>query len=77
LASALRFVAYFYLAAILVEQGRIAEAQKLVKDGLAINPAFSAARSRANLVALWDNPALLARLDRFHDDMRKAGAPEG
>jgi TolB-like protein/phage tail protein X len=69
--------AYFYLAAVLVEQGRIAEAQKLVKDGLAINPAFSAARARANLVALWDNPALLARLDRFYDDMRKAGAPEG
>jgi TolB-like protein/class 3 adenylate cyclase len=67
--------AYFYLAAILVEQGRIAEAQKLVKDGLAMNPAFSAARAHANLVALWDNPALLARLDRFHDDMRKAGAP--
>jgi TolB-like protein/DNA-binding winged helix-turn-helix (wHTH) protein len=65
----------FYLAATLVELGRLEEAKTEVKAALALNPAFTLRRYRAG--AQSDNPVFLKGRERIIEDMRKAGVPEG
>ncbi len=65
----------FYLAATLVELGRLDEAKTEVKAALALNPNFTLRRYRDG--AQSDNPIFLKRRERITEDMRKAGVPEG
>jgi adenylate cyclase len=65
----------FIMAAALVELGRLDEARAEVQTGLALNPGFTIRRYRAG--AQSDNPVYLKRRERFIEDMRKAGVPEG
>jgi Flp pilus assembly protein TadD len=68
---------YFVLGGALAQLGRLDEARSAVKTGLALNPAFSMSRARANWTAMSDDPTYLAQNDRFYEGMRKAGVPEG
>jgi TolB-like protein/class 3 adenylate cyclase len=68
---------YFVLGGALAQLGRLDEARSAVKAGLALNPAFSISRARANWTAMNDDPTYLAQGDRFYEGMRKAGIPEG
>ena len=63
------------MAAVLVELGRLDEAQAEVQAGLALNPGFNIRRFRVGVQS--DNPAYLKRRERIIEDMRKAGVPEG
>jgi tetratricopeptide (TPR) repeat protein len=65
----------FYMAAMLVELGRLDEARAEVQAGLALNPGFTIRRFRAGVQS--DNPDYLKRRERIIEDMRKAGVPEG
>jgi TolB-like protein/class 3 adenylate cyclase/Flp pilus assembly protein TadD len=65
----------FNMAAVLVELGRLDEAQAEVQAGLALNPGFSIRRYRAG--AQSDNPVFLKGRERIIENMRKAGVPEG
>ena len=67
---------YFVLGGALAQLGRLDEARFAVKAGLALNPAFSMSRARANWTAMSDDPTYLAQNDRFYEGMRKAGVPE-
>jgi tetratricopeptide (TPR) repeat protein len=67
--------AYFQLAACLAHLGRLDEARKEVKAGLAINPKFTIKRFRAG--AQSDNAVFLAQRERVIEGMRLAGFPEG
>ncbi len=69
--------AYFYLSATLTRQGRTADAQRALKDGLAVNPNFTIARMRATSGAATNNPAFLEGLERMFEYLAKAGVPEG
>ena len=66
---------YFYLAASLAHLGRIDEARREVKAGLADNPKFTLRRFRAG--ANSDNAVYLAPRERIIEGMRLAGVPEG
>jgi tetratricopeptide (TPR) repeat protein len=68
-------MAYFYLATALAHLNRMNEAQAATQAGLAVNPSFTIARHRA-AAPPSDNPFFLARRERFHEGMRKAGVPE-
>jgi tetratricopeptide (TPR) repeat protein len=68
--------AYFQLAAALAQLGRADEARSAVKGGLALNPAFSISRARANWTAASDDPTYLAQLEPIFEGLRKAGVPE-
>jgi len=68
--------AYFQLAAALAQLGRLDEANSSAKAGLALNPAFTIARTRAAWTALSDDPTYLAQLEGNLDGLRKAGVPE-
>ena len=68
---------YFVLGGALAQLGRLDEARSAVKAGLALNPAFSISRARANWVAMSDDPTYLAQGDRIYEGLRKAGVPEG
>jgi len=65
---------HFFLATALAHLGRLTEARSETQAGLAINPAFTIARFRAN--ALSASPDVSGR-ERFIDGLRKAGVPEG
>ena len=67
---------HFVLGGALAHLGRLDEARSAVKAGLALNPAFSMSRARANWTAMSDDPTYLAQNDRFYEGMRKAGVPE-
>ena len=67
---------HFWLGAALAQLGRLDEARLAVKAGLALDPAFSIARARANWTAMSDDPTYLAQLEPILDGLRKAGAPE-
>jgi TolB-like protein/class 3 adenylate cyclase len=67
---------YFVLVAALAQLGRLVEAHSAVKTGLAVEPAFTTSRMRANLAARSDNPTFLAQLEPVLDGLRKAGVPE-
>jgi len=64
------------LAAALAHLGKLEEAQSAVQAGLALDPAFTLRRFRAN--APSDDPTFLAQRERvYYDALRKAGVPEG
>jgi Flp pilus assembly protein TadD len=67
---------HFVLAAALAQLGRFDEAHSAVKGGLALNPAFTVSRLRANLATRSENPTYLARAEPIFEGMRKAGIPE-
>lgn len=65
---------YFYVAAALVELGRLDEVRAAVQAGLALNPGFTIRRYRDG--AQSDNPVFLKRREQIIEAMRKAGVPE-
>ncbi len=65
---------YFHVAGCLAHLGRLDEARKELKAGLAVNPSFTLRRFRAG--AESDNPVYLAQHARVIEGMRLAGAPE-
>jgi tetratricopeptide (TPR) repeat protein len=65
----------FYLAAALVNLGRVEEARSATQAGLTLDPSFTICRFRAGAVS--DNPTYLAQRERIYEGMRKAGLPEG
>ena len=66
--------AHFLLAATLARLGRLAEAQSEVQAGLAINPACTISRFRAN-ASIYE-PFVVAEWEHYVDGLRKAGVPE-
>jgi tetratricopeptide (TPR) repeat protein len=66
--------AYFYLAAALVQLGRLDEARSAIKASLALNPAFAIARVAWK--ARSDDPKYLVQLESYFEGLRKAGVPE-
>jgi TolB-like protein/class 3 adenylate cyclase len=69
-------ITYFGLAAALAQLGRLEEARSAIKAGLALNPAFSISRARADWSAQSDDETYLARLEPILDGLQKAGLPE-
>jgi TolB-like protein/Flp pilus assembly protein TadD len=69
-------VTYFMLAAALAQLGRADEARSAVKDGLALNPAFSVSCARVAWTAMSDDPTYLTSLELILDGLRQAGVPE-
>jgi tetratricopeptide (TPR) repeat protein len=67
---------HFQLAAALAQLGRLDEARSAVKAGLALNPTYSIARTRALSTAISDDPMYLVQLEPMLEGMRKAGVPE-
>jgi TolB-like protein/class 3 adenylate cyclase len=67
---------HFVLGVALASLGELDEARSAVKAGLALNPTFTISRGRAAWSAMSDDPTHLARLERFLEGLRKAGAPE-
>jgi TolB-like protein/class 3 adenylate cyclase len=70
------WITYFNLAAALAQLGRLDGAHAAVKAGLALSPAFSVSRARADWTAISDDPTFLAGLEPILEGMRKAGVPE-
>jgi TolB-like protein/class 3 adenylate cyclase/tetratricopeptide (TPR) repeat protein len=68
-------LARFMLAAALANLDRIDEARTEAQAGLALDPKFTIFRSNAN--PLSDNPTYMKQRERYHDGLRRAGAPEG
>jgi tetratricopeptide (TPR) repeat protein len=68
---------HLFLAAALAQLGRLDEARSVVEAVLALNPKLSIASARALGPAVTDDPAILARFDRFLEGLRKAGFVEG
>ena len=67
--------AHYFLAAALVQCGRIEEARSVAASGSALDSTFTIRRFR--LAASSDNPTYLAHRERICDRMRQAGVPEG
>ncbi|HEY5204454.1 MAG TPA: adenylate/guanylate cyclase domain-containing protein [Roseiarcus sp.] len=70
-----RPLAFFLLAACFAHLGRLDEASREIKAGLAVDPKFTLQRYRKGLRG--DNPVYLAQRERVIEGMRKAGVPEG
>ena len=68
--------AHFWLAAALMQSGRLDEARSAVKAGLALDPTFAISRARAGWTAMSDDPTYLAQLEPIFEGLRKAGLPE-
>jgi tetratricopeptide (TPR) repeat protein len=66
--------AHFYVAASLAHLGRLEEAHRSVKAGLAINSTYTISGFRAATIS--DNPTFLTQRERVYEGMRKAGVPE-
>jgi hypothetical protein len=66
---------FFVLRACLANLGRLDEARREVKAGLAADPSFTLRRYRMG--AYTDNPVYLAQRQRIIEGMRMAGVPEG
>jgi TolB-like protein/class 3 adenylate cyclase/Flp pilus assembly protein TadD len=67
-------IAHFQLAAALAHLGKLDEARAAAQAGLALLPAFTVRRYRAN--APSSHPAYLAGRERIYEGMRLAGIPE-
>jgi hypothetical protein len=67
-------LAYFLLAACLARLGRLEEARRELKGGLAANPKFTIKRFLAARES--DNPVYVAQYERVIEGMRTAGVPE-
>ena len=68
-------VAQFHYAAALALAGRIGDARRETKAGLAIAPEFTVRRYKEGLTS--DNPRYLAQHERILEALRQAGLPEG
>ena len=68
--------AYLLLAASLAQLGRLDEARSAVKDGLALNPAYTISRHRASGRHRATTRRIWPSLSPFFDGLRKAGLPE-
>jgi len=66
---------HFHFAGALAMMGELNEARSRAKAGLALDPSFTMRRYRINIFQ-FDNPAWLARRERFYEGMRMAGIPE-
>jgi tetratricopeptide (TPR) repeat protein len=66
--------AHFYLAASLANLGRLEEAHRSTREGLAINPTYTINGFRT--ASISDNPTFLAQRKRIYEGMRKADVPE-
>ena len=66
----------FFLAAALVQLGRLDEARSAVKAGLALNLDFTISRACALWTAMSDDPTYRAGAERILEGLRKAGVPE-
>src|SRR6516164_8488194 len=62
-------LAHFYLAAALVQLGKLDEARAVAAVGLALNPTFTIRRVRSS--AASDNPDYLSKRERAIDGMRE------
>jgi TolB-like protein/class 3 adenylate cyclase/tetratricopeptide (TPR) repeat protein len=65
---------HFYQAAAFAHQGKLADAQKEIEAGLALDPTFTLRRFRQS--AYSDNPLYLAQRERLYEGLQKAGLPE-
>jgi TolB-like protein/class 3 adenylate cyclase len=65
--------AFLYLAACLAHLGRLDEARREVRAGLAVNPNFTLKRYLAHIQS--DNAVYLAQRERVAEGMRLAGVP--
>jgi tetratricopeptide (TPR) repeat protein len=65
---------HLWLAAVLAQLGRLAEAQAAAQAALALNPTVTLSRVRTG--APSDNQTYLAQRERLIDGLRKAGVPE-
>ncbi|MHC2332826.1 winged helix-turn-helix domain-containing protein [Bradyrhizobium sp. USDA 4454] len=68
-------LSHFHLAGALAMMGELKEARSSAGAGLALDPSFTIRRYRIS-VFLSDNPAWLAKRERFYEGMRLAGVPE-
>ena len=68
--------AYFWLAAALMQSGRLDESRSAVKAGLVLSPTFAVSSARAAWTAMSDDPTFLAQLEPVFEGLRKAGVPE-
>ncbi len=66
--------AFLYLAACLAHLGRVDEARREVRVGLAVNPNFTIKRYLAHVES--DNAVYIAQRERVAEGMRMAGVPE-
>jgi TolB-like protein/class 3 adenylate cyclase len=66
--------AFFYLAACFAHLGRLDEARREAKAGLAVDPNFTLRRFHAAVRS--DNAVFLAQRKRVAEGLRKAGLPE-
>jgi tetratricopeptide (TPR) repeat protein len=69
-------VAHVSMAAALAELGRLDEARRAVKAGLAVDPSFTVSRARANWSGISDDPTYLSQLASHLEALGKAGLPE-
>ena len=69
-----RPLAFFLLASCLAHLGRLDEARREVKAGLAVDPKFTLRRYRAGVQN--DNPVFLTQRERVAEGMRWAGVPD-
>ena len=67
-------LAHFHLAVALALHGSLDEAQAVARLGLALDPGFTIRRLQRQLSS--NNPAYLAKRERFYEGMRLAGVPE-
>ena len=68
-------LAHFHLAVALALHGSLDEAQAVARLGLALDPGFTIRRLQRQLSS--NNPAYLAKRERFYEGLRLAGVPEG
>jgi tetratricopeptide (TPR) repeat protein len=68
-------LSHFHFAAAQALVGDLREARSTVEAGLALDRSFTVRRYRIN--AKGDNPAYLAKRERFYEGLRLAGVPEG
>jgi len=66
---------HFYQAVAFARQGKLADAQREIEAGLALDPTFTLRRFRES--AYSDNPVYLAGRERIYEGLRIAGVPEG
>ena len=67
---------HFLLATVFARLGRLQEAARRLKAGLALNPVSTVSRARAAWTAMSNNPTYLAQLESIFEGLRKAGIPE-
>jgi tetratricopeptide (TPR) repeat protein len=69
-------LSHFHFAGALAMVGDLKQARSSAEAGLALDPSFTIRRYRNNIFFLRDNPAWLAKLERFYEGLRMAEVPE-